>query len=185
MVRPHALRSSHATHPAQLTCSNGAGAIRNGKLESFTTGSLFTDIPTYNASGPVNCTLLLDVLDWLGQTGAATANITVSTRKVGPRALRPSRSSPSAYAWVQRLCGDSAATRSSQVAGPRHSEPWLGATHHLQVTNPPPPVPVISSGSLNAVALNDVSVNLHDSNCTTGPCDYTWMVGCFRQAPRL
>lgn len=122
MVRPHALRA-RATHPAQLTCSNGAGAIRNGKLESFTTGSLFTDIPTYNASGPVNCTLLLDVLDWLGQTGAATANITVSTRKVGPRALRPCRSSPSAYAWVQRLCGDSAATRSSQVAGPRHSEP--------------------------------------------------------------
>lgn len=45
---------------------------------AVTTGALYSDIPTYNASSPaINCTVMLELIDTLYQSSNATATLQV------------------------------------------------------------------------------------------------------------
>lgn len=72
----------HFTHPnrTQLDCGGRAAGNNTGESTQFTTGKTGTNIPTINATGPVNCSLTLTATDVFGQNGTVTGIVTVSKR---------------------------------------------------------------------------------------------------------
>lgn len=190
---------AHSHALAQLACSRGYRTTWYSSSVLVTTGYADSDIPTYNALGPVTCVLTLTATDALGQTRVAAANITVSTARNG------------GHAWAKALClaplltvkptpfkrpvsspscearGLETQSASSNQASKINANGWTfppcAVGHHVQVTNPPPPVPVITSSSLSMVAPNPFPVNSDAGNCTAEPCDIEWTVTGARQLP--